>query len=299
MSKKVFRTKKDLLFYGILMFLPVLQFCIFYIYVNFNSILMAFQEYNLTDKGGVFSFTGFDNFISIFSGEMFQSLVVRGKNSLILFCFTFVVGISLALCFSYYIYKQYLLSGLFKVILYLPSILSGVVIGLIYLYFIDKAVPVFYENITGIHMAPPFNDNLFGFAVFYTVFFSFGTHVLLYVGAMGKISDSVMEASQLDGPNGFKEFIFIVLPQIFPTVKTFILTGLAGIFVNQAAMFTFTSSAPAAMSTIGYYLYVRAKSMDYAVYTELAALGITLSLITMAVTFSVRALLNKIDPMEN
>ena len=143
-----------------------------------------------------------------------------------------------------------------------------------------------------------FNENLFEFAVFYTVFFGFGTNVLLYVGAMGKLSDSVMEASQIDGANSLQEFIFVVVPQIFPTIKTFMLTGLAGIFANQASLYTFTSNAPRAASTMGYYLYVSAKSMDYARYTELAALGVALSIITATVTFTLRKVFNKIDPME-
>ena len=299
MRSKIFRTKSDRIFYIALMALPVLQFCVFYIYVNINSVIMAFQEYNLTEEGGVFTFVGLDNFVTLFSGEKLKQLLIMGKNSLILFCFTFFVGIPLALCFSYYIYKQKALSGLFKVILYLPSILSGVVVGLIYLYFMDQAVPAYYLQFTGEVMLPPFNDHMLGFSIFYTVFFGFGTNVLLYVGAMGKLSDSVIEAAQIDGANSVQEFIYVVLPQIFPTIKTFILTGLAALFTNQASMFTFTSHAPKSESTIGYYLYVQAKSEEFAVYTELAALGVALSVITSAITFTVRHILNKVDPMEN
>ena len=298
MRSKIFRTKSDRIFYIALMALPVLQFCVFYIYVNINSVIMAFQEYNLTEEGGVFTFVGLDNFVTLFSGEKLKQLLIMGKNSLILFCFTFFVGIPLALCFSYYIYKQKALSGLFKVILYLPSILSGVVVGLIYLYFMDQAVPAYYLQFTGEVMLPPFNDHMLGFSIFYTVFFGFGTNVLLYVGAMGKLSDSVIEAAQIDGANSVQEFIYVVLPQIFPTIKTFMLTGLAALFTNQASMFTFTSGAPRSESTIGYYLYVQAKSEEFAVYTELAALGVALSVITSVITFTVRRILNKVDPME-
>ena len=76
------------------------------------------------------------------------------------------------------------------------------------------------------------------------------------------------------------------------------LTGLAALFTNQASMFTFTSGAPRSESTIGYYLYVQAKSEEFAVYTELAALGVALSIITSVITFTVRHILNKVDPME-
>ena len=37
--------KKDRLFYISLCAIPLLQFLIFYVYVNINSVVMAFQEY--------------------------------------------------------------------------------------------------------------------------------------------------------------------------------------------------------------------------------------------------------------
>ena len=45
--------------------LPLLQFLIFYVAVNINSIFLAFQSY---DYGlGRYQFLGFDNFIEFFS----------------------------------------------------------------------------------------------------------------------------------------------------------------------------------------------------------------------------------------
>ena len=57
--------KRNLFFAGIVA-LPVLQFCICYIYINFNSFILAFQEYtDLSVTGGAgyaIDFAGFENF---------------------------------------------------------------------------------------------------------------------------------------------------------------------------------------------------------------------------------------------
>ena len=40
------RKRNDIIFYCLMLVLPVTQFCIFYIGVNFNSILMSFRAYD-------------------------------------------------------------------------------------------------------------------------------------------------------------------------------------------------------------------------------------------------------------
>ena len=59
---KVFN--KKLIFYIVMMSLPVIQFSIMYIGVNLNSILLAFKEYDVNT--GQYFVTGFKNFLSVF-----------------------------------------------------------------------------------------------------------------------------------------------------------------------------------------------------------------------------------------
>ena len=47
-SSKQFR---KLLFYSCLIAIPVIHFALFYVYVNFSSILMAFRSYSINDEG--------------------------------------------------------------------------------------------------------------------------------------------------------------------------------------------------------------------------------------------------------
>ena len=84
---------------------------IFYIGVNINSILLAFQKYTIDGKT---VFAGFDNFKDVFAtfsdvGELRYGL----KNSLLLYAVGLVISLPLGLFFSFYIYKKCFMSSFF------------------------------------------------------------------------------------------------------------------------------------------------------------------------------------------
>ena len=102
---------QDLIFCLIILFVPVLQFSIFYIGVNVNSFVMAFQKYEIDEVTGLGSFVGngFENFktmwVEITEGGKFGFAF---KNSLSAFFWVTLVGMTLSLVFSLYIFKKIL-----------------------------------------------------------------------------------------------------------------------------------------------------------------------------------------------
>src|SRR5574344_1680851 len=113
------RRRKQLIFYLCIIIIPLLQFVVFYIGVNINSIILAFQSYDL-ERG--YYFIGFDNFKQILIDfKEIPYLLTSIKNSLILYLATLLTMI-LSLLFSYYIFKRRTFGGFFKFILFLPNI---------------------------------------------------------------------------------------------------------------------------------------------------------------------------------
>ena len=80
------RNRNRLIFYCAFLSLPVLQFCIFYIGVNFNSILLAFKSYEY--ETGAYQWVGFMNFKEVFRdfGSVLY-LQASIRNSLMLYAF--------------------------------------------------------------------------------------------------------------------------------------------------------------------------------------------------------------------
>ena len=123
--KQLNRKQKDMIFYIIMMAYPVIQFCIFYIGVNFNSILLAFKQYDYAIEGfqtGGFVWVGFQNFVDVITKFNTDSALAASlKNSLIVYVVTTVVMSTITIWFAYYIFKKKFASQFFRVILFFTA----------------------------------------------------------------------------------------------------------------------------------------------------------------------------------
>jgi ABC-type sugar transport system permease subunit len=260
---------------------------------------MAFQAFDY-EKG--FYSVGFANFTQIFKDFQTEEVLIASVvNSLELFLWTFVFSAMLSVFFSYYIYKEHPCSGIFKVILYLPHIISGVVFVTMFKYFVNMAVPKLWQMVTntelqGLAVSP---DTQKATVMFFSIWVSFGTNVLMYTSAMSAISPSVIESAQLEGIKPMQELWYIVIPCIWPTFVTFMLVSIVGIFTNQMALHAFYEvHAPQKLSTFGYYLYAEIikASTDRTMYPYLSAMGMMLTAVAIPITLVARYLFNKLGP---
>lgn len=293
--------KGELIFYISIIALPLLQVLIFYFYVNFNSILMAFQKYTLT-KGFYFDkndlFANFSKFW--FELTKSRNIIIALKNSLLVWFFTAIVGTFLSIVFSYYIFKKWFLAKMFKFFLFLPSVLPSILLVLVFRTFMDSVIPEIAKNKFDIVMSPIFqNANLrMPAVIFYTVFIGFGTQMLIYTGAMGQISPDVLEAGKVDGVTTTREFFSIVVPMILPTVATFMIANVATIFTNQANLYSFFAhKANVENKTIGYYLYELIQDTEEypkrSMYNYASAFGIICTFVAFPLTLLARKLLTR------
>jgi len=298
------RYRSRLLFYICLVTLPSIQFLICYVYVNINSFILAFQSYTAKTNALGFdvTFAGFTNFQKAWA--VATERLDRIKLSLIWAAIKVGVGITLALVFSFYLYKKYPMSGLFKTVLFMPQILSPMIFSLLFKYI---AVDV-YEFVVEewFHMEALKGgllgqDARMGTTIFFNLWIGFGVNVLLFSGSMSGIDNSLVESAQLDGVNLIKEFVYLTIPMIWPTLVTFLITAIAGIFIDQMNIFTLFEHA-SEIETFGYFLFVSAKSANLLPstkgidYSMLSAMGLMMTFILFPITMFVRYLLNKFGP---
>lgn len=293
------KNRRQLIFYIAMLIWPMLQFAVFYIGVNLNSFSLAFRRFDQSTS--TFKWVGLDNFKRVWM-ELTQYTTLRSAltNSLIVWFFTIFLGTVLAVFFSYYIYKKFRMHGFFKVILFLPSILPGIILTMVFKTFVNEALPE-YLAMLGMEVKPlmTLDSNMrFPMAAFFTIWIGFGTQVLLYSGTMDQIDPSVMEAAQLDGVSPMREFRSIVLPEVMPAINTFLIAGIATIFVNQANLLSFYGyDLIASDRTIGYYLFMLVNFPDYGrtEYGYASALGLCCSAIAIPLTLVVRHFLTKLE----
>lgn len=183
--------------------------------------------------------------------------------------------------------------------LFLPTIISSVITVTIYKKVCEIAIPaisasVFHTTIRGLLSNP---DTRFGAIMFFYLWLSFGSLMLMYLGAMNGISDSISEAARLDGASNIQEFVYIVFPMIYPTFSTLFYTSVATIFTNQINLYSlWGASAPSSTWTFGYYLYKEVAQAGEARYPSLAALGVLMTVVAAPLTFFFKWLLRHVGP---
>ena len=292
----------DKIFYLCLIFLPLLQFAFFYIGVNIRSILYAFQGY---DGMGGYYFNNFENFSTvfktIFKGELAFGIIDLQKallNSIYVFLFGVFVGTPLSVFFSLYIYKKMSGFRFFRVILFLPTIFPAVVMSFVFTGITDSVIVYFARLIDPLtEFKGIIVDSKYAFTglLIFSIWVGFGSGVLLYVGAMTAIPESVVEASELDGCNSLQEFFYITLPYIWPTFSTFIVVNFGAMLNNQFSLYTFYESRALTSdyATVGYIIFAQTQR-SVSLYPQLATYGLFFTIIIAPLTLLLRRALNKI-----
>ncbi len=291
---------KRLLFYVAAVTLPLLQFLIFYLYVNINSIILAFQKYSEIDGAYVKVFASFENFGKAFQviGESWNKI----SNSLKMIACDVFISLPLALIFSFYIYKKFFLHKTFKVMLFMPQIISGIVFVMLFKYIANNV----YQELTGktgLLMSDDENVKT-ATVLFYNVWISFGVNVMMFTGSMSGIDGSIVEAAALDGASLIQEFFYVTMPMIWSTFSTFVVISLTGIFTHQLNLFAFYGESAGRLESFGYFLYIQSlKPEDRTgvvkgtlTYSQLSALGLVLTMITLPIVLVSRKLMTKLGP---
>ena len=297
---KIKRQKKhpNALFLTLMLIFPIAQFCVFYIGVNANSVLLAFKEYSLA---GETQFVGFKNFGTVLNSFMHDAdMIIRLKNSGVQYLMSFLIGMPLNLYVSYAIWKKVPFSGFFTVILFLPSMISSMVFVIIVRTLLNGGLHSIYPEITYLL---DFNSTGFMTVMIFGLWLGFASGLILYLGAMSRIPRDLVEYGALEGIGVFREFIKLVFPMIFDTITTFVVVGIAGFFSGYGALYSFfgTNGKPyAEVQTLGYYFFVIIQDATTTVeYPFAAAAGLVFTLVAVPITLTVKWAMTKFGPSED
>lgn len=297
------KTLKTNLFVYSLICYPLILFAIFYVAINFNSILLAFQRIDGAGK----HFAGFDNFTT-FLKELFgrgNLLAYSFINSIKMYFINLVICMPLYILFSYLLFRKCFLNKAVSFLIMIPAIMSGLVIALVFVNFIGDNGAFAYITkslkLNGGKWINLLNSEKYAFktTIFYMIWLSFSTSLIVYPTAMRGISPEIFESSKIDGvTNMFQELWYIILPLIYPTLTTFLITGFAAIFTNGGPILEFYyTDAPDYVSNMGYYFtkMILLDGTEFS-YPKYAAGGLILTVIVAPLTMLLKWALEKFGP---
>lgn len=288
--------RQDLVFVCIMLAIPVLQFCIMWLGVNFNSILLAFKKYDLN-----FNYTWTTaNFRNVFKELTSDPWIMDAAKTSFLFYFcTQLLTLPVALFVSFYFYKRWKFARILKTIYFMPSLISGVVTVTVFYIIVDRGYPQLMEFITGEQVLGLLinKDTQKGVILFYNIFYSLTQGFLYFSSSMSNVDDGISEAAQIDGASTLQEFFYITLPSIFPILSVYFIGTLPIIFTSDFSMFAFFKTAGVAnFTTLGNHFVVGITTYGEPRYPYYSAFGLVLSLFACILVYGIKGILKVFDP---
>ena len=260
------RKIKRAIFISSMIIVPIIQFAVFYVYINASSFLMAFKTKNLFLNKEIW--VGGQNFKKVFQDLYFNgqagALTHAIKNSLIYFFFNELVMTPMMMLLAFFFWKKMPGYKIFRLAFLLPSMIPGAVLPMLYSFMLDSSFGVLnpFMQAIGLGHLIPVNGWLgtYGTAQTMIIIYMFwsgcGISIMLMCGNINRLPQDVFEAARLDGIRLFGELWHLVIPMLMPLFSIMVVTGTATVFNIYLPPLLITKGGPAGSTrTIAYIIY--------------------------------------------
>lgn len=296
--KKWTRKQKRLLFIWGMLALPLLQWLIFFVYVNIDSILMSFQTLNYKTGAMEWTLNNYKRFF--YEWNALPQITNAVKNSLLAGLNNLVL-ILISLVLSYFFYKKIPGRTFFRVVYFLPSIISIVIYTMVFKFMFDTSVGPVNVILQKLGMSAAdlptwFGDTKLAFllVLLYCLWVGTGYNILLLGAAMENLPEDVMEYSRLEGVSRTRELFQIVVPMIWPTLAVSILGSVTTVFTLFIQVDLLTQGGPGGSSqTIAYLINGLVKGANADLEWG-AAMGLCFTVVAAPIIILLKKLLDKI-----
>lgn len=238
-SKKIAKRRQTIFLFCLLV-VPVAQWLVFWLGVNLNSILLAFQD----PRTDAFSMVNFKDFWANLTSP-YGDIKIAVVNTLKYFSASLF---TILLCFftAYFFYKKIKGYKIFRVVFYFPAIISSVALVTAYKSFVNPGGPVpmigeklgFDLPVEGLLANKNTATNTI---VVYAIWTGLTTNVLLFGSAMNRVPTEVVEAALLDGCGMARELFQLILPMIWSSISSVVILALTNIVNSSGPILLFTN----------------------------------------------------------
>ena len=294
-TKRKHNTKRNI-FIALMLIYPLLHFVVFTVYINFDTIALCFQRFNI--MAGKNEFVGLYWFKKFFS-EMAQSYSLQRSfiNSLLFIPVTNLILLPLSVLAAYFLYKKVPFSRMYRVTFFLPSIVSITIMTMCFSFMFDSTFGVVNDLLSRLgFINPPVwlgdPNTAMPMVFFYCVWVGIGFNVVLLGGAMGRIPDDLIEYGNLEGIGLTTELFRVVIPMVWPTIGTLLVTGTTSAFTIFMQPKLLTGGGPNfSSSTIGLYVVSATETNQY---NWAATVGVIFSIVGILLVMTIKHFVDKL-----
>lgn len=303
---------KEGLFILMLVIIPLIHFCIFWVYVNASTIVKTFFKYN--PSNGEYTWNGIKQYITLFrefvlgiNEEGIRDLrVLKSFNTFWNSFRAIIINIILypiVVTASYAFYKKIRFEKLFRICFYIPQLISISVLAIMYrsLFNADYGpISLFFEAIGQPKEFLTSNSEYMWTLIYiFAIWTGCGANVIMISGAMLRIPSDIAEYCQLEGVGFWRELVQIVIPLIMPTLGVYMINILLSVFAftMQPMMITFNNAGEAGkFYTVGWYILDAAQQNAVGSSIYASTLGLLLTVIMTPFIVGARIIVNKVTP---
>jgi len=209
--------KTEQAFWGYLLIMPVfLGLMIFYIIPFFQNFYFSFTEIGIF---GGSTWVGLDNYKKIFvDKEFWQSL----KNTFKYVIIAVPLGISISTVLAVLLNTKIKFKGLFRTIYFLPVIAMASASGAVWKWIYNKDFGILnfclsffgFEHISWLNNP---TTSLYAVVVV-MIWMKIGYNMIILLAGLQSIPKSLYEAAKIDGASEIRQFFFITLPLLTPSL---------------------------------------------------------------------------------
>ncbi|MBZ9686529.1 sugar ABC transporter permease [Clostridium estertheticum] len=266
----------------VFLFIPTILMLLFMVYPLIKLLCLS-----VTSWDGISStktFVGLKNFNKIIfdSPDVWASL----KNNGVYFVFH-LAFIPIELFIAFLLDNRVRCSKMFKTIVFLPYIVNGVAVACMFAFLYSSQDGVLNGLLHFFHMnsiswlSDPkiVNFSLAGVSLWR---FS-GIHIILFLAAFQSLSNDMIEASIIDGASTFKQFYYIVLPNIKGVIEIVLFLNIRGALMVFDIPYVMTSGGPGTSSST-FTLETVNTAFKYASFGRASAMAVVLMLIIIVLS---------------
>lgn len=215
------------------MIAPAVILLAIFAYWPMYGITIAFKDYS--PRAGILGseWVGFEHFELLFGPDMpgfWQAFWNTIEINFLKLIFGFPAPILLAIMLNAVRNKQ--LKNVIQTIVYLPHFVSWVVIsGLLFSLFdtTSGALTIVLESLGFEVDVFGDGDQFIAMLVLSDIWKEVGWGAIIYLAALSGISPEYYEAARLDGASTVKQFWYITLPMLFPTISIMLIMRVGGL----------------------------------------------------------------------
>ncbi|MEA4943221.1 MAG: sugar ABC transporter permease [Propionicimonas sp.] len=191
----------------------ILIFGLFSLWPILRSMVMAFQETNLT---GTSTWVGLDNFVWVLTDP---DLPIAIRNTGYFALLALLIGFPLPLIGAVLLNEMRRLKGFYTALAYLPVVVPPVVAVLLWRFFYDGSPTGVFNQLLGWVGLGPFpwlNDSAWAMPslVLEATWAGAGGTLIIYLAALVGVPGELYEAAELDGAGVWRKIWHVTLPQL-------------------------------------------------------------------------------------